>query len=228
MEPPGPPCVTFCIYALADENVGRIALRGLSGERLRKVRVGRIVAVVGEMRRRPAATEANLRQYDRIVSALWERTSALLPARYGSYVADLEELGIILGSRQAPLRRRLRQVRHRVQMTLRIPVTERPAAEAPPVLASRSDSGADYLRSRARASALAARVPRFDPVRGAVRRWVRAEQVDMRGAIATVYHLIPRGAVNAYRRALAAKAETEHVRLVISGPWPPYAFAGDW
>jgi hypothetical protein len=49
--------------------------------------------------------------------------------------------------------------------------------------------------------------------------------VEKRASIATVYHLVPRASAGAYRRALARAAAAEGVRVVISGPWPPYAFA---
>jgi hypothetical protein len=49
--------------------------------------------------------------------------------------------------------------------------------------------------------------------------------VETRASIATVYHLVPRASAEAYRRALARHAADAGVRVVISGPWPPYAFA---
>jgi hypothetical protein len=50
--------------------------------------------------------------------------------------------------------------------------------------------------------------------------------VDKRGSIATIYHLVPRASAAAYRRALERRArEDDGMKIVISGPWPPYAFA---
>ncbi len=43
--------------------------------------------------------------------------------------------------------------------------------------------------------------------------------------LATVYHLIERGSVAAYSRALAeASSRLSGVRVAVSGPWPAYAF----
>jgi Gas vesicle synthesis protein GvpL/GvpF len=36
---------------------------------------------------------------------------------------------------------------------------------------------------------------------------------------------VPRGAVPAYRRALARAAGDAGLTIVVSGPWAPYAFA---
>jgi hypothetical protein len=37
--------------------------------------------------------------------------------------------------------------------------------------------------------------------------------------------LVPRSAVAAYRAAVERAAAERGLRIVISGPWPPYAFA---
>ena len=193
------------------------------------------------MARVPKPGEHHLRHYDRILKALSRRSAGLLPARYGTQVRDLDELHVILSSRQASLRRQLQQVRGRVQMTVRmvdLPVgrataPHRAGAAATPPEGSPSvggpgkvrPTGAAYLRGRARAEARARDIPQFRPLRPAVRRWVKAERVEQRGSIATVYHLIPRGSAAAYRRALARRAADDDVRVLISGPWPPYAFA---
>jgi hypothetical protein len=133
-------------------------------------------------------------------------------------VREIEELSLVLMSRQASLRRQLVRVRNRVQMTVRLVeagVSRREPVQGPPA------SGAAYLRGRAEAQ----RVPGFEPLRAAVRPWVRDERTERRGAVATVYQLIPRGSVASYRRALDRAAAAAGARIVVSGPWPPYAFA---
>jgi hypothetical protein len=71
-------------------------------------------------------------------------------------------------------------------------------------------------------------IPGAEPLRTAVARWVRAERVERldRGRLAgSLYHLIPRGGASAYRRAIERAALEAGVTMVVSGPWPPYAFA---
>ena len=217
--------MTLCVYAIGSPVRGRLAITGLAGEPLTAVRGGALAAFVGELPRVPKPGEDHLRDYDRILKALSRRSAALLPARYGTQVRDLEELHVILSSRQASLRRQLAQVRGRVQMTVRmVDVGSRTVAPRPVAPRPESD-GASYLRARAAAAAHQRDIPAFAPLKAAVRRWVRAERVEKRGSIATVYHLIPRASAAAYRRALARRAAEADVRVVISGPWPPYAFA---
>jgi hypothetical protein len=76
-------------------------------------------------------------------------------------------------------------------------------------------------------------IPAAEPLRSAVKKWVRAEHVERldRGRLAgSVYHLVPRSAVPNYVAALERAARAADLTIVISGPWPPYAFAdlGHW
>lgn len=75
-------------------------------------------------------------------------------------------------------------------------------------------------------------IPGSEPLRAAVKKWVRAERVERhdRGRLAgSIYHLVPRGAAAAYRTTLQRAALAADIMVVVSGPWPPYAFAdGGW
>ena len=200
-------------------------LRSIGRERLRVVRRGTLAAVVSD-RRRPSSSPANLRSYDRVMRELAAWFPAILPARFGTVVEE-DELMFILSSRRASLARALTTVRGRVQMTIRVlsPGAAKDRAIAP---AAEERAGAvtgrDYLAGKARA---ARTVAGFEPVRAAVARWVRDERVERRGGVSSVYHLIPRGSADAYRRAVQTSAASAGLRLTVSGPWPPYAFAAD-
>ena len=194
------------------------------GEGLRVVRRGTLAAVVSDRPGR-SSSPANLRRYDRVVRELAVRFPALLPARFASSV-DEHELMFILSSRRASLARALAMVRGRVQMTIRVlPAGEaKTRVTAEPVESAAALTGRSYLAGKARA---ARSVPGFEPIRKAVARWVRDERVERRGDVSSVYHLIPRSSADAYRRAVEASAVAAGLRLTVSGPWPPYAFAAD-
>jgi hypothetical protein len=74
----------------------------------------------------------------------------------------------------------------------------------------------------------AQQIPELTPVREAVAGFIRDERVERRGGIATVHHLIPRASAERYRIALERAAALAGVRLTLSGPWAPYAFAETW
>jgi hypothetical protein len=173
-----------------------------------------------------SSSPANLRRYDRIMHELAARFPAMLPARFGTSVEE-DELMFILSARRTSLARALTTVRGRVQMTIRVftrgDVGDRAIEQA---LEDRAEAvtGRHYLAGKARA---ARAVAGFEPVRAAVARWVRDERVERRGGVSSVYHLIPRSSTSAYRRAVRTAAASTGLRLIVSGPWPPYAFAAD-
>jgi hypothetical protein len=225
--------VTVCVYAVTRPSPYRPGARGLAGEALQMVRAGAVAAIVGMLPHPRRPTAANLRRYDAVVRALAAQRAALLPARFGTCFADVDELRFVLRSREATFRHALSAVTGRVQMTVRVLPDESgrrwPARGAAPSAGpiDRRRNGAAYLRAAAARAAAQQTVPRFDAVRPALNRWVRRERVEVRAGVASVYHLVPRTAHEAYRRALERAAARSGLRVVVSGPWPPYAFATD-
>jgi hypothetical protein len=202
----------------------------LAGERLTAVTVGRVAAIVGRLPRVPSLSRAHLDRYHAVQMRLFEGLAAVLPARYGTSVQALDELPPMLRSREASLRESLRLVRRRAQMTVRMVGLEDPRSgtgdPVPPSRASGTGTGRglEYLRQRAADASRAAAVPGFDPLRRSVERWVRTERVEWKAGVATVYHLVPRASVAAYRRHLQDAAAREGVGVVVTGPFPPFAF----
>jgi len=58
-------------------------------------------------------------------------------------------------------------------------------------------------------------------------RGERRQRHERPPLLASVYHLVPRDGLDAYRAALDAATRKARVRVSSSGPWPPYAFAPD-
>ena len=240
-----------CLYALVAGAAGPLTVSGISGERLRVVRIEGIDAVIGMMPRVPAATSARMRRYDEVERALTEIYGSVLPARYGTCAATVRDLAPSVRDRRAAIRRNLRLVRGRTQMTLRLftrsesvsnqprvrseSVSNQPRVSSEPVRSrfrvgsecgDGATQGTQYLRRRMAET----QIPGSAPLRAAVARWVRAERMERvaRGRLAgSIYHLIPRGSVAAYRRAMERAATDGDVKVIISGPWPPYAFASE-
>jgi len=211
------------VYAIIANRRAPTSLR-VGGERFRIVREGAIAAVVIDGGRRLAPTTANLRRYDRVVRGLAMRFPAMIPARFGTLMAE-DELAFTLSSRRAVLAAMLKRVRNRVQMTIRVMPTGARESALHDIDGPAPATGREYLIARARAAASARTVPGFNPVREAVSRWVRDERVEHQEGVASVYHLIPRSSVPAYRAALQTSAAAANVKALVSGPWPPYAFA---
>lgn len=212
----------FYVYALV-EHPGRSTT--IKGRRIEIVPVGDVFAAVesrmSSAEQRSEISEASLREQHAIVVALARRFDAILPARFGAWV-DQNTLEHMLNTNRSRIRRALSRVKGREQVTVRIFAERTDAPEA-------WSSGEAYLRSR-----LAASRPRLSPsartLKRAVKPLVRAEILEpARGNIlVTIHHLLDRGSARAYRAAVrdtVAPGPDEHV--VISGPWPPFAFAPD-
>jgi hypothetical protein len=233
--------VTLAVYAITDATTIPAAT-GIRGERLRLYRHGPLAAVAGEVRGAPAATADNLRRYDGTMRRLAAALPALLPVRFGTCVAGSEELRVVLEARQQSLRRALAHVRNRVQMTMRVlggphegGSPDHPAApgRSGRTSAARSASvpagvGAQYMHARAESARRQRDVAGFEPVRAALQRWLRDERIERHGATTSVYHLIPRTAAAGYQRTAMRTADAVGLRILVTGPWPPYAFAADW
>lgn len=217
--------MSLLVYAIAARGAGVPRVRGVNGERLQTTRIGALDVLVGEVRTPPRPSARTLRRYDRVVRSLWERRSAVLPARFGTVMQDPAELAMAVRARRDSLRQRLAMVRNRAQMTVRI-LRSLESAREPPTPAPRS-RGRRYLEARARASRFD-HVPEVVALRAAVRRWVRAERVEERAGVATVYHLVPRGAATRYLEAAGRAAASAEFGVHVSGPWPAYAFADTW
>jgi len=219
------------VYALLRDPDGRPLGVGLGGESLWALNVGGVFAVVGAMEDLPSLEPVSLRGHDAVVRRLAAATDAILPARYGAFLADEEVLARALAPRAAELIDALALVRGREQMTLRV------YGEPPPFQGPATGEGVEglgpgarYLQSRMRAHGRERTVHEIAPLRPALGGLVRSERVERHGKapplLASVYHLVDRGASVAYVSAVQEAAPIlGAVRVTTSGPWPPYAFA---
>jgi Gas vesicle synthesis protein GvpL/GvpF len=216
------------VYALLGDGPPPDPGAGLGAEPLRVLRVGDLGAAVGEMAERPALSEAALRAHDAVVRRLAGAVDAILPVRFGALLPE-GALTDALATRAVELRRALALVAGREQMTLRV-FGETAAPEAPAVPSGEgAGPGARYLDERRRQWRRAQDTPEIAPLRPLLAELVRAERVQRHDAaplLASVYHLVDRGAAAAYLAAVArGAAALTPVRVTAAGPWPPYAFA---
>ena len=189
-------------------------VQGRRDPSLRTVEVDGLAAVIsGEPA--PLSAEA-LRAHEAAVRRIAESADACLPARFGAAAEDEEALRTALAARSRELLEALALVRGREQMTLRVHGVTAP-------LNASSGSGTRYLEERRRAR----KFPELDPLRAALSKLVRAERVERHsepGLLASVYHLVDKGAAPQYAR-VAEGVKLEGLRVLVSGPWPPWSFA---
>ena len=222
--------MSLLVYAIAARGARVPRARGVNGERLQTTRIGALDVLVGEVRTPPRPSARTLRRYDRVVRSFWERRAAVLPARFGTVMRDPAELEMTVRDRRDSLCQSLAMVRNRAQMTVRI--VPGSGIRDPGSGGSRGSGrgrsrGRRYLEARARASRFD-HVPEVVALRAAVRLLVRAERIEGRAGVATVYHLVPRSAATRYLEAAGRAAASAGFAVHASGPWPAYAFADTW
>lgn len=202
------------LYAIVDE-----APRGSLGS-LKVVRAGGAHVVFDEDGARET-NAANMKKHDRVVRRVARSCPAVLPFRFGSVVANRATLRSLLAPIAPAIARGLERVRDATQFTLRVYGT--PARSPKPKKGE--GPGTRFMAERLRKH----QVPEIEPVTRATRALVRethAQRHDRAPLLASVYHLVARTDARRYRSALAkAMKELRGVRIDVTGPWPPYAFA---
>lgn len=206
---------------------------GLGGARLRTLDRNGLAAVYSRHRTlRPRPVPEQVLAHERIVEAIMEH-GPVLPMRFGTQLDAEERLADVLVARHDELLRALERVRDRVELGVRV-IAERtvPATTASGAATDargRRSSGRAYLLARVsdqRRRDLLARelhAPLAELAAGTVLREGPAPPAIVAGA-----YLVDAGRVEEFRaRANALGERQRDVRVVVTGPWPPYSFTGE-
>jgi hypothetical protein len=203
------------IYAITD----RVPEELPPGAELRAVSSDGLVALCAPAREEELSAE-RLWQRETVIEALMEQCD-LLPARYGTRVEDEAAAERALAERRTELSDALERVRGAVELSLRV-LGDEPEPDEPPT------SGTEYLRAKAgRSTAEAATAgvvhgPLAALARASTQQGGRATRELLRGA-----YLVDRAAVGRFVDSVEGLQQANpHLRLLCTGPWPPYSFAG--
>lgn len=214
--------MSLLVYGIVEAGEVDSFDRGLADRSLYGVAEGPLEAIVSDHEgRAPEPSAAALRDYERTVRGLMDR-GTILPAQFGSVLADEDAVRALLRSRSRDLLSRLRQVRGAVEIGLRASWSD----DARVVLDPRAPSGSSYLRERLELRQSARRVAtELDPLTALARgsRRALAPRPDL--PVLDAY-LVDRGRVREFV-ALVEQLDDrlDEVELVCTGPWPPYSFA---
>jgi Gas vesicle synthesis protein GvpL/GvpF len=165
-------------------------------------------------------TPKALWRHEEVVEALMADRD-LLPVRYGTWLEDEGAVARAIRERHHELVEALDRVRGGVELSVRVVSEDPQAADVEPT------TGAEYLRDKARRSAereAAARAVHV-PLSEAARMSVQAEPHGP-GELLRAAYLVDRAAVADFVLAVG-RLERDHpgLRLLCTGPWPPYSFA---
>lgn len=209
------------VYALVERGLpDRVRA---AGRQLHLVSIDDVGVVVGRHRQLPSPTIEALSAQLAVVEALAARTSALLPARFGTTIERAELIQVITKHRQQ-IAAGLALVRGRCQMTVRVfgaPASDRPGE-------NRQTGGTAFLESvRARARHVP---PEVHVIRTALAELTAAERISpgAAGLRVSLLHLVDAGDVDAYRaRAAALPALLAPLTVKVTGPSPAFGFVPD-
>jgi hypothetical protein len=221
--------VSLLAYAIADAGTDSFAGTGLDGGPLRTLRSDGLAMVVGACHGRgPEPTHANLSAYERILEQLMEQ-GAILPARFGSRLADDAAARSALMSDAPHLKPALDRIRGAVELGVRAepPGSEDSRATPDPGRGPGTAPGTAYLQALAERDRLARDVlRRLEPLE-AVARSTRLGLGGSPSLPVRAAFLVDRARVGEFATVAARLAE-EHTDLAIAvtGPWPPYSFVG--
>ena len=196
--------------------------------RIEFIDVAGIHAAVEHVSARPSVSEAALRAQHTIVMQIAASVEAILPARFGALL-DREELEALVAMRRESIVQALQLVSGRTQMTVRV-FTSAGAPGSPHAAGVDEQgtalSGSAYLEQRRRRAAVPPLSALARSLSGAVRHLVHAERTERgHGRVDwTLYHLIDRSVVRQYEKALDRLRSSS---VVVTGPWPPFAFVPD-
>jgi Gas vesicle synthesis protein GvpL/GvpF len=195
---------------------------GLGEQPMRGVAEGPLEAIVTDHEDRPPEpTAAALRTYERAVRGLMDH-GAILPAQFGSVLADEDAVRAFLRARARDLLARLERVRGAVEIGLRASWREGAGA----VIDPRPPSGVSYLRDRLELRQSARRLAsELDPLTNLARSSRRALVPRPDLPVLDAY-LVDRGRVREFV-AMVEQLDNclDDVELECTGPWPPYSFA---
>ena len=209
-------------------------MTGVGGAAVRLMSLtGRLSAVVSAAAEPVAVTEENLLAHNRVNAAALAAATPL-PFRFGTRAAP-ERRAEYAASNEAALAEALARVRGRVEMGVKLmpKASEAAGAEGGSEAEAAVGRGTAFLLKKRReilgGEEMKLRAEGFaawlaEGVAGLARE--SAVRVNPSEAIVVrAAHLVERGSVEEYRRRLRGlRAARPDLRLLASGPWPPYSF----
>lgn len=179
------------------------------------------------------ATADHVCRYERVVETLMQ-DRALLPARFGTTFHEEHDLHAAIGSKADLLRKGLDKVRDCVELGVRVLTNQCPRqsvsdpAPALPTTSGRAWMLARLDRERQTEHNRRADQPLATSLHEPLAALARDACLQMRSGrfLATAAYLVPRDKIGHFTATLHALASNHpQIRLLCTGPWPPYNFA---
>jgi hypothetical protein len=179
---------------------------------------GNAVAVVHSEHAVASADRDAVLAYGRTIQQI-ARQGPALPMRFGTTVADLTELRLLIAEHEEAWSARLAAVGDCCELIVHLGGAPR----ATPRQAATELSGRDYLMRRA--EAVRSRDAVHDELQAVVRPWLREARTLPGARSDRMALLVPREAATPARSRLERwAAQRPDLDLAVTGPWPPFSF----
>ena len=219
------------LYCVLPADAPDPSVAGIDGVPLRSLRAHGVTVWVADVARAPQPDLDRIRAHDAVIRAAMDAGRTPVPIRFGQVAGSDDDVRAHLAGRD--YRPDLERVSGCVEFGIRIVDPEvSDAAEPEPPAPGGTGTGAAYMRKlaarvraleRTRARALEAAHGLNDELGPLVRESRIAPSERPPGAV--VAHLVQTSATDAY---VARARELSHgrppLRIVVTGPWPPYSF----
>lgn len=214
------------LYAIADAGAALDA-PGLHGAAVTSIRVGDMEAVVSEHEDDVSLVDSeDLWAHEEVVESAGRGGRAVLPFRAGTLLPDEAAVRDLIEEREADFGRALARVRGAVEVAVRAVVADQ-SSSAGDEPAARSP-GTDYLMQlvarKQQSDGVIARVHR--PLAGLARDHARLNGGLGADSSVRLAYLVDRDDLDEFQgRVATLENGLDGIRLVCTGPWPPYSFA---
>jgi hypothetical protein len=166
------------------------------------------------------------------------RQQTVIPLRYGAMVGQRREVTAVLEIHQAEYRALLQALDGFAEMGIQLLIDGSPGraktgstAVSPAPLGSAEPPGAAYLSAKKLSYRSADRMVEreselVEEISASVAGLFVRRKVERpsRDHLLRLYFLVPRSAVECFRRTSRQGSRNQPVKLLLSGPWPPYNF----
>lgn len=194
-----------------------------------------LVSVWGDMHNSaaPAANAATVLHHEQVIEAMMAH-GPTLPVRFGTILADADQVRQLLAARQTAFMADLAHITGRVEMGVRI-LWEPPAVSEPPAPAM-TTPGRRYLQDKARHRQQERAIyTQGEAIAHGVNQALRPLAADVRIRILqtqrlllSAAYLVPHSCVTDFHTKITALRQAyPSLALLSSGPWPAYHFVSN-
>jgi Gas vesicle synthesis protein GvpL/GvpF len=209
--------MSLLLYAVTTSGE-QVAATGLGGNRLDAIEEHGLTAIVSPVAGNAVSADHDtMWEYEQVLERLMAR-HAILPARFGSVLADRATVRAMLGDRRQELERALARVSGSVEFGITTAWRDQDESPEP-------SSGTAYMRSRLDLNRRASEVARrLDPL-NVLSRSRRQRLLPRPSLPVTASYLVERSRSDEFIEMVAhVDSLCPEVDLVCTGPWPPYSF----